>query len=52
VTEEMAAAQKLSVAAVQVNVDIDLKWNPLQAKKNLQKHLKLANELDATPLVI
>jgi apolipoprotein N-acyltransferase len=52
VSEEMAAAQKLSVAAVQGNVDIDLKWNPLQAKKNLEKHLKLTNELDATPLVI
>ena len=52
VTEEMAAAQKLSVAAVQGNVDIDLKWNPLQAKKNLEKHLKLTNELGATPLVI
>jgi apolipoprotein N-acyltransferase len=52
VTEEMAGARKLSVAAVQGNVDIDLKWNPLRAKNNLDKHIKLTNELDATPLVI
>ena len=52
VTEEMAGARKLSVAAVQGNIDIDLKWNPLRAKSNLEKHLKLTNELEAAPLVI
>jgi apolipoprotein N-acyltransferase len=52
VTEEIAGARKLSVAAVQGNIDIDLKWNPVRAKSNLQKHIKLTNELDATPLVI
>ena len=52
VTEEMAGARKLSVAAVQGNIDVDLKWNPLRAKSNLEKHLKLTAELEATPLVI
>jgi apolipoprotein N-acyltransferase len=52
VAEEMAAARKLSVAAVQGNVDIDLKWNPIRAKSNLEKHIKLTNALDATSLVI
>lgn len=52
VAEEMASARKLSVAAVQGNIDIDLKWNPLRARSNLEKHLKLTGDLDATPLVI
>jgi apolipoprotein N-acyltransferase len=52
VTEEMAGARKLPVSAVQGNVDIDLKWNPLRAKSNLNKHIKLTNEFDATSLVI
>jgi apolipoprotein N-acyltransferase len=52
VTQEMAGARKLSVAAVQGNIDIDLKWNPVRAKANLAKHLKLTNELDAAPLVV
>jgi apolipoprotein N-acyltransferase len=52
VAEEMAGARKLSVAAVQGNVDIDLKWNPLRARSNLDKHIKLTNELDITSLVI
>jgi apolipoprotein N-acyltransferase len=52
VTEEIAGARKLSVAAVQGNIDVDLKWNPVRAKSNLERHLKLTGELDATPLVI
>ena len=52
VTEEIAGARKLSVAAVQGNIDIDLKWNPLRARSNLEKHLKLTGDLDATPVVI
>ena len=49
---EMADARKLSVGAVQANVDIDLKWNPLLAQQNLDKHRKLTSELDAVPVVI
>ena len=52
VGEEMAGAQKISVAAVQGNVDIDLKWNPALAQKNLARHRDLTAPLDPVPLVI
>ncbi len=52
VGEEMAAARKLAVAAVQGNVDIDLKWNPVLAQKNLDQHRKLTDQLNAVQLVI
>jgi hypothetical protein len=34
VGDDMAGAGKLSVGAVQGNVDIDMKWNPVLARKN------------------
>lgn len=49
---EMTEARKLSVGAVQGNVDIDMKWNPVLARKNLDQHRKLTDELSAVPLVI
>ena len=52
VGQEMAAARKLSIGAVQGNIDIDLKWNPAPAQKNLAKHRELTGKLDAVPLVI
>lgn len=52
VGDEMADARKISVAAVQGNVDIDLKWNPALAQKNLAQHRQLTAPLDAVPLVI
>jgi apolipoprotein N-acyltransferase len=52
VGEEIAAARKLPVAAVQGNIDIDLKWNPSLVKQNLEKHKNLTRPLDAVPLVI
>jgi apolipoprotein N-acyltransferase len=52
VDQEMAAARKLSIGAVQGNIDIDLKWNPALAQKNLAKHRELTSTLDAVPLVI
>jgi apolipoprotein N-acyltransferase len=52
VGEEIAGARKLPVAAVQGNVDIDMKWNPVLAQKNLDKHRELTNSLEAVPLVI
>lgn len=50
--EEMAEARKLSVAAVQGNVDIDMKWNPALAQKNLAKHRQLTVPVGPVPLVI
>ncbi|MCE3239701.1 MAG: lnt [Deltaproteobacteria bacterium] len=52
VTDEIAAARKLPVAAVQGNIDIDLKWNPALVKQNLEKHKNLTSQLEAVPLVI
>ena len=52
VGDEIEAARKLPVAAVQGNIDIDLKWNPSLVKQNLEKHKNLTRQLDAVPLVI
>ena len=52
VGEEMAKARKLPVAAVQGNIDIDLKWNPTLVQQNLEKHKNLTSQLEAVPLVI
>jgi apolipoprotein N-acyltransferase len=52
VTEEMAAARKISVGSVQANVGVDLKWDPELAKENLQKHVSLTAQLEQVPVVI
>ena len=52
VDAEIAGARKLSVGAVQGNVDIDMKWNPILAQKNLDQHRRLTADLAAVPLVI
>jgi apolipoprotein N-acyltransferase len=52
VGDEMATARKLSVGAVQANIDVDLKWNPALVRENLAKHMSLTGRLDAVPLVI
>jgi apolipoprotein N-acyltransferase len=52
VDEEMASARKLLVGVVQGNVDIDMKWNPILAQKNLEQHRVLTGQLDAAPLII
>jgi apolipoprotein N-acyltransferase len=52
VGQEIAAAPKLPVAAVQGNIDIDLKWNPALVKQNLEKHKKITSQVDAVALVI
>ena len=49
---ELADARKISIAAVQGNVDIDMKWNPDLAKKNLAKHQELTAPAGPVPLVI
>ena len=52
VDSELADARKLSAGVVQGNVDIDMKWNPVLAQKNLDQHRKLTDELPVVPLVI
>jgi apolipoprotein N-acyltransferase len=48
----MAGARKLPVGVVQGNVDIDMKWNPTLAQRNLDQHRNLTAELADVPLVI
>jgi apolipoprotein N-acyltransferase len=52
VDEEIADARRIPVAAVQGNVDIDMKWNPALAQKNLAKHRALTAPVEPVPLVI
>ena len=52
VGEEIAGARKLAIGVVQGNVDIDMKWNPVLAQRNLDQHRRLTDELTAVPLVI
>lgn len=52
IDEAIANAPKLSVGVVQGNVDIDMKWNPILARKNLEQHRSLTAQLDAAPLII
>jgi apolipoprotein N-acyltransferase len=52
ITSETTRAPILSVAAVQGNIGIDLKWNPLQVKRNLLAHQNLTKEAAGVKLVI
>jgi apolipoprotein N-acyltransferase len=52
VTTETAKAAKLSLAAVQGNIDIDLKWNPAQVRRNLQTYQNLTKQADGAALLI
>lgn len=52
VTAEMGAAPKLSVAAVQGNIDIQLKWQIDQIKNNLKSYQDLTKKTQGANLVI
>ena len=52
VDAELATAPQLRVAAVQGNIDIDLKWDPARAKQNLEAYRTLSKQADGVPLVI
>ena len=52
VTTEAANAARLSLAAVQGNIDIDLKWNPILVKRNLETYQNLTRQVDGARLVI
>jgi apolipoprotein N-acyltransferase len=49
---QMALAPKLSVIAVQGNIDIDLKWDPKRAKQNLEVYRNLTQQTGGVTLVI
>jgi len=48
----MAQAPKLSVGAVQGNIDIDLKWNPVLVKHNLEINRNLTKQVADMPLIV
>ncbi|MGN6734006.1 MAG: apolipoprotein N-acyltransferase [Candidatus Binatia bacterium] len=52
VEQEMGGAPKLATGAVQGNVDIDLKWDPTLAQRNLDQHRRITASLDSSGLVI
>jgi apolipoprotein N-acyltransferase len=52
VGKDMAEARKVSVAAVQGNIDVDLKWNPTKVKQNLEQYLNLTKQVENVPIVI
>ncbi|HJX11309.1 MAG TPA: apolipoprotein N-acyltransferase, partial [Candidatus Binatia bacterium] len=52
VAADIKAAPKLSVAAVQGNIPVGMKWDPKQMKTNLEAHVKLTREITGAGLVI
>ena len=52
VAEQMKAAPKLSVAAVQGNIPVGMKWDPKQMKTNLEAHVKLTQGITGAQVVI
>ena len=51
VAAQMNAAPKLSVAAVQGNIDVGMKWDPKQMTANLEAHTKLTRETHGVQIV-
>jgi apolipoprotein N-acyltransferase len=51
VTAQLATAGKLSVAAVQGNIDVGMKWDPKQMNANLDAHTKLTQGISGVQVV-
>ncbi len=49
---DIKTAPKLSVAAVQGNIPVGMKWDPRQMKTNLEAHVKLTRDIAGAHLVI
>ena len=52
VTTQMNTAPRLSVAAVQGNIGVGMKWDPKQMNVNLDAHTKLTQEIEGVQVVI
>jgi apolipoprotein N-acyltransferase len=52
VAAEIKAAPKLSIAAVQGNIPVGMKWDPRQMKTNLEAHVKLTRNIAGAQVVI
>jgi apolipoprotein N-acyltransferase len=52
VTAQMKTATKLTVAAVQGNIGVGMKWDPKQMNANLDAHIKLTQEISGVQLIL
>jgi apolipoprotein N-acyltransferase len=52
VTAQMDRAARLSIAAVQGNIDVGMKWDPKQMNANLDAHTKLTRDVSGVQLVL
>jgi len=52
VTAQMNAAPKLSVAAVQGNIEVGMKWDPKQVNANRDAHTRLTRSINGAQLVL
>ena len=52
VTAQMNKAAKLSVAAVQGNIEVGMKWDPKRMKANLDAHVKLTQAINGAQVVL
>lgn len=52
IAERMAAAPKLTVAAVQGNIGVGMKWDPAKLKRNLEIYRDLTKTITGASLII
>ena len=52
VTAQLNTAAKLSIAAVQGNIDVGMKWDPKQMNTNLDVHTKLTQGISGVQVVL
>ena len=52
VTAQMNTAAKLTVAGVQGNIGVGMKWDPKQMNVNLDAHIKLTREISGVQLIL
>jgi apolipoprotein N-acyltransferase len=52
VTAQMNRAAKLTVAAVQGNIEVGMKWDPKQMNTNLDAHIKLTQGISGVQLIL
>ena len=52
ITAQMKTAAKLTVAAVQGNIAVDMKWDPKQMNANLDAHIKLTQEISGVQVIM
>ena len=51
-TAQMKTATKLTVAAVQGNIAVGMKWDPKQMNANLDAHIKLTQEISGVQVIL